>query len=160
MFERFDAGARRAVQRAVDEEAPAAGTAAGEAEHLLLALAADQGGAVAGLLCENGLDHDGLVAALERETERSLAAVGVALGDFAAAGRPAARRRKVSLATSSKRSLERAVRLAAGRGERTLGAAHLLLGILHTQIGTVPRALAIADIDRVGLIGQAERLLD
>jgi D-alanyl-D-alanine carboxypeptidase len=136
MFERFDAGARRAVQRAVDEEAPAAGTAAVEAEHLLLALAADQGGAVAGQLCENGVD------------------------DFAAAGRPAARRRKVSLATSSKRSLERAVRLAAGRGDRTLGAAHLLLGILHTQIGTVPRALAIADIDRVGLIGQAERLLD
>ncbi|HEY5195661.1 MAG TPA: Clp protease N-terminal domain-containing protein [Solirubrobacteraceae bacterium] len=159
MFERFDADARRVVVRAAYEEAQALGSASLEGEHLLLALAADPSTGAGGLLVDSGLDHDGLVAALERETERSLAAVGIALSDYEPAARPAAGRRKASFATSSKRALARAVGVASARGDRVVSTAHLLVGILRGEIGTVPRALEAVGVDRVTLMIAAERLL-
>jgi ATP-dependent Clp protease ATP-binding subunit ClpA len=160
MFEHFEVDARRAVARAAADEAPALGSATIEEEHLLLALAADQNSEVGALLAASGLDHDGVVTALERETERSLAAVGVAVSDFGLVDLPAARWRKPRFATSSKRALERAVRLATSRGDRALSSAHLLVGVLGAEIGTVSRALAITEVDRTALIRRAERLLD
>lgn len=160
MFERLEPDTRRAVIRAASDEAQGLGSSTLEAEHLLLALAADPGTAAGRLLVESGLDHDGLVAALDLETERSLAAVGVALSDFGLAGRPVATRRKAGFATSAKQALARSVGLASGRGERTLSPVHLLVGILRGEIGTVPRALAAAGVDRVELIGRAELLLE
>ena len=87
MLERFVKDVRRVVVRAAEEEAQGLGSGTVEAEHLLLALAADEDGPAGRLLADSGLGHDALLAALERETERSLAAVGVAAGDFVAVGR-------------------------------------------------------------------------
>lgn len=159
MRNRFAEDVRRAVVRAAEREAQAAGVRAVEAEHLLLALAAEEESPVGRLLAESGLDHDGVRAALEREAERSLAAVGVALSDFRLAGAPTPPRGRPRFAASAKRALERTARVAVARGDRTISAPCLLVGILRADVGTVPRALAAADIDRVALSTRAERLL-
>jgi ATP-dependent Clp protease ATP-binding subunit ClpA len=160
MFEHLAPDARDAVGRRAAEEAKALGSPTVEEEHLLLALAAARGSLVGELLAGNGLDHGGLVSALELETHRSLAAVGVSLGDFGLTGLGTSSPRKVRLATSFKRGLERAVRTASGRGDRLITSAHLLVGILAGDLGTVSRALAAADVDRLSLLGAAELLLD
>ena len=159
MFAHLAADARSAVVRAAEQEAQALGSATVEAEHVLLALAADTAGPVGRLLAEVGCDHDGVLAALELETDRSLAAVGVALGDFGLAGVATTRRKKTRFAASAKRSLERAVQTAQARGDRTVTAAHLLVGILRGEIGTVARAVEAAGLDRVTLLLRAEALL-
>jgi D-alanyl-D-alanine carboxypeptidase len=150
---------RAAVLRAIQEQAPALGSPTVEAEHLLLALAADRAGPAGRLLAEVGLDPDGLRAALDHETERSLAAVGVRLADFALPDPPRAPRRPPKLATSAKTALERAVRVAAAHGDRHVAGAHLLLGVVRAELGTVPRALDAAGVDRVALATRAERLI-
>ena len=160
MFERFVKDARRVVIHASQVEAQAFSSPTIEAEHLLLALAADEATPAGRLLAENGLDHAGVCAALERETERSLAAVGVGIGEYVLPERPTAPRRSPRFAASSKRVLERAVKVAAARRDGYVGSAHLLIGILRADLGTVPRALAAADVDRVALLTRAERLLD
>jgi len=159
MIERFTRDVRATVVRAAHEEAREAGAASVEAEHLLLALAADGGTPSGRLLADAGLDRDGLRQALEREAERSLAAVGVAVADFALPPTPPRLRRGPRLAASAKRALERAVRTAVARGERRISPPHLLVGILRADIGTVPRALAAAEVDRVALLTRAEGLL-
>lgn len=88
-----------------------------------------------------------------------LAAVGVTIGDFALPDRRARPPRSPRFAPSAKRALERAARVAAARGDRHIGASHLLVGILRAELGTVPRALAAAEVDRVDLLGRAERVL-
>jgi ATP-dependent Clp protease ATP-binding subunit ClpA len=160
MFERFVKDARRVVVRAAEHEAKAVGSSAVEAEHLLLALAAEPETPSGWLLADAGLDHEGVRAALERETERSLAAVGVTLSDFELSEPPTAPRRSARFATSAKRALERALRVAVARGDRRITGAHLLLGVLRADLGTVPRALEAAGVDRVALATRAERMLD
>jgi hypothetical protein len=44
--------------------------------------------------------------------------------------------------------------------KKDLRSAHLLLGILHAQIGTVPRALALAGIDQAGLADRVRQTLN
>lgn len=158
MFEQFAKDVRRVVVRAAEEEAQALGSSTVEAEHLLLVLAADEPSPVGRLLADSGLDREGVLAALERETERSLAAVGVAISDFAQA--PTAPRRSPRFAASSKRALERSLRVAHARSDRAITPPHLLVGILRADNGTVPRALAAVEVDRFALSTQAERLLD
>lgn len=158
MFERFVKDVRRVVLRAAEEEAQELASATVEAEHLLLALTADEDSSVGRLLAGSGLDRDGLHAALERETERSLAAVGVSLTDFGPLG-PTAPRRQPRFASSSKAALERTLHVAVAHKDRRITSAHLLVGILRADIGTVPRALAAAEVDRVELLARAERLL-
>jgi hypothetical protein len=46
------------------------------------------------------------------------------------------------------------------RENRHIGAPHLLVGVLRADVGTVPRALAAAEIDRVELATRAEALMD
>ena len=75
MFERFTKEARVIVAGA-EAEARRAGTSSIEAEHLLLA-ATRRDSPAARALAELGLDRDGIAAALEAETERSLLAVGI-----------------------------------------------------------------------------------
>jgi ATP-dependent Clp protease ATP-binding subunit ClpA len=148
----------RDVMFAAVDEARALGSATVEAEHLLLALAADAASPAGGLLAQAGLDPDGVRAALERETERSLAAVGVRLADFALPDQPAAPRRAPAIAASAKRALERAVRVAAAGGERRVTGLHLLAGIVRAELGTVPRALDAAGVDRIALAVRVDRL--
>ncbi len=159
MFDRLAGDARRVVARAASEEAHALGATSVEAEHLLLALAADESRPAGRLLVETRLDHDRLGAALERETELSLAAVGIALADFSLPGTPRPPRGNPRFGASAKRALHRAVVAAAARKDGRITSSHLLVGILGAEIGTVPRALAAAAVDRLVLLERAEALL-
>lgn len=159
MFERFDADARRVVMRAAEDEAQAFGSSTIEAEHLLLALAGDEHSFAGRLLADSGLDQDGVRLALDRESERSLASVGVKTSEFHLPSRPSPPRRKPKFGTSAKLALERTARHAAARSARHITAADLLVGILRADLGTVPRMLAVAEIDRVALLTQAQRLV-
>ena len=96
MFERFSHDAREVVKGA-EAEARELGSPAIEAEHLLLALA-DRVAA----LPAAGLDHDGVLAALDAERDRSLAAVGVSASGFEPSPLPS----KPKFATSAKSALE------------------------------------------------------
>jgi ATP-dependent Clp protease ATP-binding subunit ClpA len=146
MFERFTHDARRVV-KAAEAHASLLGSPTVEAEHLLLALAEFQP-----VLAGFGLDHDGVVAALEEERERSLRAVGISVADFDLPPAPLTRPR---MAASSKLALERAVRAAVARSHKRIAGGHLLLGVLAADAGTVPRALAIAGVDRQELRDRA-----
>jgi ATP-dependent Clp protease ATP-binding subunit ClpA len=145
-FNRFTADARMVVQDAT-EIAREMGAPSVEAEHLLLSCT--QGaGPVALALREAGLDFDALASALVRETERSLAAVGVTADVFAFS--PDVKPPK--LATSAKRALEVSLRVAIERGDKSLTRGHLVLAILRAERGTVPRALECAEVDRRALL--------
>jgi ATP-dependent Clp protease ATP-binding subunit ClpA len=145
MMNRFAAGARSVVQDAT-AVARELGSPTVEAEHLLLAVTRASAPAAI-VLGDRGLDFGGLQAALEHETERSLAAVGVA----AEAGPFSPWVAEPRFATSAKLALERAVRVAAARKDRRIGPTHIALGVLRANVGTVPRALAIAEVDRTAL---------
>ena len=129
-----------------------------EAEHLLLALAAQRGTSAQRVLADAGLDHDTIRTALDREFTTSLRVAGVELSDLDLPPATADPQRSVRLGTSAKLVLERAVRTA-GRGPGRIRPAHLLLGVLEAQVGTVPRALALAGLDRAQLASQARAAL-
>jgi ATP-dependent Clp protease ATP-binding subunit ClpA len=126
-----------------------------EAEHMLLALAASPKTDAAKLLGEFGLDHPRLVSALEEEHRRTLT--------FAGMREPGPRLvkateldTKLSLGTSAKAAIRRG--LIGARHDRRrarLRSIELLAGILQAELGRVPRALAIAGIDRAALIARA-----
>ena len=134
-------------------EAQRSGSSAVEAEHLLLAMAAQRGTTAHRVLDGAGLDYLTVQAALEREFAASLRVAGVALADFDLPAATADPHRAVDLGTSAKLVVERAVK-AAGRGPGRLRPEHLLLGVLDTEVGTVPRALALAGVNRVDLIAR------
>jgi ATP-dependent Clp protease ATP-binding subunit ClpA len=148
----------RAIVRQAEKEAEAAGSRLIEAEHLLLAMTGEHGIEARDVLASAGLDRDGIRAALDREFRQSLAAAGVALppGGLPAASRDPERRAR--LAASGKLVLERALK--AALGQRQIRPGHLLLGVLGAQVGTVPRALALAGVDRGDLAAQARQALD
>jgi D-alanyl-D-alanine carboxypeptidase len=128
-----------------------------EAEHMLLALAANADRDAARLLNEFGLDHERLAAALREERRQTLAFVGMTTTDTKLAeatglGSPP------SLGTSAKVAVRRA--LIGSRHDRRrarLRGTDLLAGILEAEFGTVPRALAIAGIDRAALLARARQ---
>ena len=126
-----------------------------EAEHMLLALAINPDSAAARLLKESGLDHQRLTSALHEERRRTLAFAGMNAPDkklVEATGLDS----PLSLGTSAKAAVRRALigsRL--DRRRARLRSIDLLAGILQAELGTVPRALAIAGIDRVALIARA-----
>ena len=140
MFERFTADARAVVEAAY-HEARDAGSATIEAEHLLLAIARDP--AMAELL---GFDHDALADALDVEFAAALDVVGVSPAAYGPP--PVAPAPRQSMGTSGKLALERAVKLAAARRDKRLEHAHLAIAVLRADHGTVPRALALAGLDR------------
>jgi ATP-dependent Clp protease ATP-binding subunit ClpA len=150
MFERFTKSARVVVTHA-ETEARALGSRTIEAEHLLLSLTRDEGTPLQRVLAEAGLDHDAVRHALDAELERSLVAGGISPSDFDVARIPPQSTRRPRFATSAKLALERALRAAVARNDRRIEAAHLLLGILRAEAGTVPRALEAANVDRHAL---------
>ncbi|MEA2294073.1 MAG: hypothetical protein QOE86_1712 [Solirubrobacteraceae bacterium] len=141
MFERFAKTARVVVEGAY-HEARSTGSATIEAEHLLLALTDCPDVAPA-----LGFDHATLADALDVEFAAALDVVGVSVTTY---GPPPAVpvSGKLTVGTSAKLVLERAVRLAAARRDKRLEAAHVALGVLRADRGTVPRALALAGVDR------------
>ena len=158
MFERFTREARAAVT-AAETEARELGSPTIEAEHLLLALTElDPATAVGGVLADVGLDRDAALAALDSERERSLLAVGISIGEFEITPpRPSDRPR---MAASAKRALEHALRISLERGDKRIGAGHVLLALLRAEAGTVPRALSEADVDRTELNDRVAAALD
>jgi len=136
MFERFTRDARRVVQQAMNVEATALGSKTVEAEHLLLALSATI-----------GVDRESLIRALDAETAASLDAVGVGLRPPP----PSARATQPRMGASAKIALHRAMESALARGDNEIRAEHVALGVLAANVGTVPRALAIAGLDRAVL---------
>ncbi|PRI12279.1 hypothetical protein B4915_03175 [Leucobacter massiliensis] len=129
-----------------------------EAEDLLLAIAADTHTATGRFLAERGLDHAGVAEALRVERERSLGSVGVAPRDPATL--VATRLGRPKWTASLRTAFERAQKVAAldRRGRHRMTAFDLLAGVLQAELGTVPRALAYAGIDRVALLAElAER---
>ena len=151
---RFDTFLTGVLNRATDE-ARDDGSSTVEAQHVLLAVAAVEEPGTRALLTSVGLDRAGIRAALDREFEQSLGAAGVTLG---AAGTPRASRPSRGappLGSSVKLALERG--LGSVTRKRDLRPAHLLLGIVRAPVGTVPRALALADVDAAAL---ADRIRD
>ena len=158
MFERFTREARAAVT-AAETEARELGSPTIEAEHLLLALTElDPATPVGGVLADVGLDRDAVLAALDQERERSLLAVGISIGEFELPPqRPSDRPR---MAAGAKRALEHALRISLERGDKRIGAGHVLLALLRAEAGTVPRALDEADVDRAELNDRVAAALD
>ena len=142
MFERFTKQARAVVVRA-HEEAEALGGDQIAAEHLLIALAADErGGAPREVLDGLGLDADALradVRATGGLDADALASIGIDLDAVrrrveesfgpGALGRARGRRRPVSRA--AKKALELSLREALARGDHHIGPEHILLGVVR-----------------------------
>ena len=146
------------VLRAIGE-ASRRGSANVEAEHLLLVISAGDDGS-ARALAEFGLDHAAVEAALDAERERALEVAGVA--PIAAERLRSTRRARPGWGASFRDAMRRAdfrARRDRGRGERErLAIAAALLGVLRAELGTVPRALAYAGVDRQALIARLERI--
>ena len=146
IFNRFAKDARGLAGEA-QQIARSLGSPTVEAEHLLLAFTDRSQTKLRDLLVEAGVDHDAVQAALAAENEQSLAAVGVSPTRFELpAARPTAE--TPPWATSAKLALERSMKIALARGDHGIEPAHILLGVLDAKLGTVPRALAIAGVDR------------
>jgi ATP-dependent Clp protease ATP-binding subunit ClpA len=143
----FDKYLRRIIQQA-GHEARKDGSATTEAQHLLLAIAAEQEPTTQQVLTSVGLDHRAIREALDREFEHSLSAAGVSLAAFDLPP-PSNAPERPTLGASVKLAFERGFASAAGK--KALQPAHLLLGILRARVGTVPRALALAGVDQADL---------
>jgi ATP-dependent Clp protease ATP-binding subunit ClpA len=129
-----------------------------EAEHMLLALAADREGDAAKVLKESGLDHGKLASALQEEHRRTLAFAGMSAPSKELV-EATALESSLTFGTSAKTALRRALMASRGDHRRRprLRGTDLLVGILQAELGTVPRALAIAGVDRAALLASTRR---
>jgi D-alanyl-D-alanine carboxypeptidase len=151
----FDKYLHAVIVRAMDE-AQNDGSATIDAHHLLLSLAADQGSTAQQVLASAGLDRAAVREALDREFEHSLSMVGVSSAAYDLPG-PSRASQQPKMGASARLALERSFSSAR---KKDLRSAHLLLGILQAQIGTVPRALALAGIDQAGLADRVRQTLN
>ncbi|MFI7698059.1 Clp protease N-terminal domain-containing protein [Nonomuraea sp. NPDC049480] len=133
------------------------GSAVTEAHHLLLAIAAIEDTAAHRVLTSASLGRQAVREALDREFEHSLSAVGVSLASFDLPRPSRDPKAPPKLGASAWLALDRGV--AACKGKKDMRPAHLLLGVLDTEIGTVPRALALAGVDRAGLMARVRETL-
>lgn len=153
-FETQHAAARelRTLMERSQAEAAERGAANVEAEHVLLALATmpdSRGGA---FLVANGLDRDALESALAAERRHSLGSVGAPV--FGDAQLAATRRRtKPRWGASSREAFDRGMRVS--RSREDAGTLNLVVGALMAELGTVPRMLALAGVDRHQILGRA-----
>jgi len=146
----------RPVVFAAVEEAVRRGSSEVGPEHLLLALAGFEDSPAAAILADAGLSHAGLDAALDEERRRALAVLGIHDLDPEVLAATADLRRP-SWASSAKEALRRSQGAGArGRRRRTFDL-DVLYGIVTANVGTVPRALEYAGVDRDALIGRVER---
>ncbi|MEW1837597.1 Clp protease N-terminal domain-containing protein [Nonomuraea angiospora] len=140
-----------------ESEARQDGSAAIEAHHLLLGIAAQEGTAAREVLTSAGLDRQAIRDALDREFEHSLGTAGVSLASFGLPAPTPDPDRRVSLGASGRLCLERG--FARAKGKRDLRPGHLVLGILEAEVGTVPRALTLAGVDRAALTTRLHQVL-
>ena len=153
---RFDKYLKTMLDGATNE-ARLDGSTTVEAQHLLLAIAADHGSAAGQLLASARLDRGAIREALDREFEHSLGAAGVATSAFGIPPATPDPQHVPHPGASVRLALERGVTAAARQDPRP---AHLLIGILQAELGTVPRALALAGVDRADLMARAAGTLD
>jgi D-alanyl-D-alanine carboxypeptidase len=153
---RFDTYLVTVLEQA-GQEARRDGSDTVEAHHVLLAIAADREPTTRQVLTSVGLDYPGIREALDREFERSLSAAGVSLAAVDAPPPGAAREGAPQLGASVKLALERGLGSVARK--KDLRPTHLLLGIVRAQVGTVPRALALAGVDRAELTERVRRTI-
>ena len=158
MFNRFVKEAREIPAQA-QTIARALGSPTIEAEHLLLALAEKPATVTQAALADMGLHWQGVLDALDRENERSLAAVGISPAAFNLPPTATAAT-KPKWATSAKLALERSFKIAVARSDSRIEPGHILLGVLQAPVGTVPRALEVAGIDRLDVARRVEAELD
>jgi ATP-dependent Clp protease ATP-binding subunit ClpA len=126
-----------------------------EAEHMLLALATNSESETARLLHDFGLDHGRLSSALREERRRTLAFAGITAPDTKLE-EVTELDSQLSFGTSAKAALRRALLGSRHEGRRLrLRSTDLLAGILEAELGTVPRVLAMAGVDRAALIARA-----
>jgi len=151
----FDKYLKTVLERAGDE-ARQDGSTTVEAQHLLLAIAADPGTPVAGALNSAGLDRAAIRTALDHEFADSLGAAGVSASAFDVPPATPDPHRQPQPGASIQLTLERATKAAASAELRP---EHLLIGILQAEIGTVPRALVLADVDRTALLARIQQTL-
>lgn len=149
---------REIVIAAIDE-AMQCGAATVEAAHLLLALTTRRG-PVVDVLAEVGLDHDGVLRALRIERDASLRYAGVEpVGDDRLVSTPSRSRPRFGTSArealavghrmqSTESSLRTRPSRGGGRGRRRSAVGIVALGILHAELGTMPRMLELAGIDR------------
>jgi ATP-dependent Clp protease ATP-binding subunit ClpA len=128
-----------------------------EAQHLLLAIAAGPETAPGRVLVAAGLDYRAVREALDREFEHSLNAAGVSAAAFDLPQPSSDPDRPSQLGASAKLAIQRG--FTSGGRRKVLQPAHLLLGILRAEVGTVPRALALAGVDRAGLAGRVRQAM-
>jgi D-alanyl-D-alanine carboxypeptidase len=124
-----------------------------EAEHMLLTLATNEASDACRVLDDSGLTYQQLMAALHEERRRTLAFAGIEpLDDRQTAATELDR--PLTLGTSAKVAIKRAlIASREGRHRRPcIKSTELLLGILQAELGTVPRTLAIAGVDRGVLV--------
>jgi len=156
MFERFTRDSRAVVMRGMDV-ARRLGAEQIEPEHLLLALAEGEGDAASRALAEAGVDAAAIERAIEQDLVASLELVGVPASAVAAA--PVHPRADTpGFGVLAKQALERALKQAVRRGDRRLGAEHLLLGLVHPPAASVARVLARLDVEpqRLAALVQVE----
>jgi ATP-dependent Clp protease ATP-binding subunit ClpA len=148
-----------AVAGQLEVEAKRDGAKFIEAEHMLLALAADRDGDAAKLLKESGLDHGRLSSALLEEHRRTLAFAGMSAPSNELV-EATALESSLTFGTSAKTAFRRALMASRGDHRRRprLRGTDLLVGILQAELGTVPRALAIAGVDREVLLSRLEKV--
>jgi ATP-dependent Clp protease ATP-binding subunit ClpA len=127
-----------------------------EAEHLLVVLA-DPCAETGKVLQQAGLDRGRIEVALREQNRLSLAVAGVEplTAEQASASRHT---RTPQWGASAKAALVRGHHIAKESGRVRETTADLLLGVLQAELGTVPRALAIAGTDRTELITRIEQM--
>jgi ATP-dependent Clp protease ATP-binding subunit ClpA len=151
---------RSVLVRGAREEARLDGSPTIEAEHVLLALAGLEHTETARLLAEAGFTPDGIRAALDREWEQSLAVAGVRIEISHVPRATPEPGRRPRIGESTVRVLKRAMDSVSDLGGGRIGAAHILIGLLDTKLGRVPRAFDLAGVDRAALRDQAVGLAD
>jgi D-alanyl-D-alanine carboxypeptidase len=147
----------RTLIAAAEAEARTSRSAVVEAEHLLLAMSAMPETDAGRVLDSVGLSHDAIAEALKREFESSLAAAGVSVRAGGLGVPSPGPVRRLRLGASFTSAMTRSVTVA--HGSRQIRPAHLLLGVLGAHVGTVPRALQLAGVDRVELRTRTEDTL-
>jgi ATP-dependent Clp protease ATP-binding subunit ClpA len=133
------------------------GSATIEAQHVLLAVAAEPEPVSRQVLHEAGLGHQAIRDALEREYDHSLEAVGVSRTAFDLPPATYSPERPTRMGASTKLALDRG--FGSVTRKRDLRPAHVLLGILKAEAGTVPRALALAGVDQAALAARLQEAL-
>jgi hypothetical protein len=125
-----------------------------EAEHLLLALASTPTTVCGRVLIESDLDRERIETLLRQERSESLAFAGVELRG----GMPvpaSGRETPLRLGTSANEAIRRGAAIGHAENRVRVGT-DLLLGILGADLGTVPRILALANIDRARLAARVK----